>query len=216
MRQTNDADAIIDAAGIVVGPGPKELLSLLQELRPWSDERLVAKRLRSWADWYWGVGALTPRDADGAAEVAAQLSIWGRATNTPDDQQALGIAFLMVRRVARGRPPTGVDPVSDYVHGYPPSTMRRWRKVARDSAVDGHDDGGLSLALERLQRELDLAGLVRKGYALANARAWLRRNPGKHARDAPPPRRRRGDVCRHAGDQRLGVPDSEPHQRHED
>jgi hypothetical protein len=184
----------IDGAGIMPAPASEELLALLQDLRPWANEGAVATHLRNWADRHWGEGALTPGNADGAAEVAAFLSRCGRATNSPDDRTALWVTDTMLRRVAHGRPPTGSDPVTDYVVGYPPSTTRRWRKTARDTAGDGYDDGGLSIALERIQRELDLAGLVQKRYTLPNARAWLQRNRGKHARDAPPPRLRRIDA----------------------
>lgn len=181
MRQT------IDAAGIVPAPVSEELLALLVELRPWANEGAVITRLRTWADRHWGTGSLTPGVADGAAEVAEVLSLYGRAIDPPDDVTALWVTLIMLRRVARRRPPTGTDPVTDYVKGYPPSTTGRWRRSSRI----GFDDGGLSLAFERIQREVDLGELVRKGYTKPNARAWLQRNRGKHAADAPPPRRGR-------------------------
>jgi hypothetical protein len=115
----------------------------------------------------------------------------GQDPNPPDDRTVLALAVAMLRRVACERPPTGTNPVTDNVKGYPLSTTRRWRKIARDAAPNGIDDGGLSVAFERIQRELDLGELVRKGYTKPNARAWLERNRGKHAADAPPPRRRR-------------------------
>jgi len=43
----------------------------------------------------------------------------------------------------------------------------------------------------QVQYELDLAALVRGGRKLAATRRWLERHPGMHAKDAPPPRRRR-------------------------
>jgi hypothetical protein len=181
MRQT------ILAADLVPGPASEELLGLVEELRPWANEDLVVARLRAWADRHWGPCSLTPGVADGAAEVAAVLCLYGRAIDPPDEVTALWVTFAMLRRVARKRPPTGIDPITDYVKMYPASTTRRWIKTA----AAGFDDGGLALAFKRIQGELDLGGLVAKSYTLPNARAWLRRNPGKHAFDAPPPRRRR-------------------------
>lgn len=181
MRQT------ILAAGIMPGPASEELLTLVVELRPWAKEAAVTARLRSWADRHWGPGSLTPGNADGAAEVAEVLSLYGRAIDPPDEVTALWVTFAMLRRVANKRPPTGSVPVTDYVKGYPTATTGRWRRRARI----GFDDGGLSLAFERIQREVDLGTLVAKGYTKPNARAWLQRNRGKHAADAPPPRRRR-------------------------
>jgi hypothetical protein len=185
MRQT------ILAAGIMPGPAIEELLALVEELRPWVKEGVVAARLRSWADRHWGPGSLTPANADGAAQVAEVLALYGRAIDPPDEVTAVWVTFAMLRRVARQRPPTGTDPVTDYVKMYPPSTTRRWISRARQATRIGSDDGGMSLAFARLQREMDLAGLIAKGYTKPNARRWLERNPDKHAFDAPAPRRRR-------------------------
>jgi hypothetical protein len=109
MRQT------ILAAGIVPKPASEELLTLVEELRPWSNEDLVTARLRSWADRHWGPCSLTPGVADGAAEVAAVLCLYGRAIDPPDEVTALWVTFAMLRRVARKRPPTGTDPITDFV-----------------------------------------------------------------------------------------------------
>jgi hypothetical protein len=181
----------IDAARLVAGPASEELLALLQELRPWANETRVATRLRGWANRHWGENSLSPSDADGADEVAQVLHDFGQDPDPPDDRTVLALASAMLRRVARKRPPTGADPITDNVKGYPLSTTTRWRKIARDAAPNGIDDGGLSVAFERIQRELDLDGLIRKGYTRPNAWAWLERNRGKHASSAPPPRRRR-------------------------
>jgi hypothetical protein len=205
--------ATIDAAGIMAGPASEALLALVVELRPWVNEAIVSSRLRTWATHYWGADSLCPGDPDGAVEVAQLLARWGASLPPPDESTALMITLAALRRVACGRPPQGTNPVTDYLRQgtrggltpeesmqadeladvrvpmYPPSTTRRWRKAARNLADDNPEDGGLSIAFERLQRELDLAELIRKGYSLPNARAWLRRNRGKHATAASPPRR---------------------------
>ncbi len=174
----------------------------LRQLRLWQDETKVAACLRRWAEWYWGEDALTPGDADGAAEVAEALRGLGRSTGSADDVAMLRLVWTMLYRVTQGRSPTAVEPVSIRVLGYPKKTTSRGQRTARDTT---DDDGGLAQAFERLQRELDLDVLVKKGYARSNALRWRQRNADKRPWDAPPPRRRR---TASVSDQRSGEPRS--------
>jgi hypothetical protein len=159
--------------------------------RPWRDEATFGAALRNWADEHWWEGALEPRLADGAAEVAAELAIIGRASNPPSDAEALGIVHLMLRNVSLGRGPREYDTLRDHIKGVPARTLRRYRQRARRAQRDPGLDA-LPLFLESLQYRLDLGALVRGGRTEPAARRWLQRNPSRHASDAPPPRQRGG------------------------
>ena len=176
-------------AGLVPNETATELASIVTQHRPWRDETAFAAALRGWANRRWTKGALEPRIADGAAEVAAEMAFIGRSLNPPTDAQAVGMVNLMLQNVALGRGPREYDTLRDHVKLVPARTLRRYRQQARESSRDPGTDA-LPIYFERLQYELDLAALVHGGRTVSAARRWLQRNPGKHAADAPPPRKR--------------------------
>lgn len=182
--------AVVDA-GLVPNAAGLDLMEVLDRTRPWADEDEVAKALRRWSDRHWGTGALTPGDADSAAEVATHLAVMGRASNAPSDTQVVGIALHMLINVARGRGPTQSDLLADSVVGVPARTARRYRQLGRGS-TDDPSLAAFAQFMQNLQYDLDLAALVRGGRSVGAARRWLQRHPSLHARDAPAPRARRG------------------------
>jgi hypothetical protein len=129
--------------------------------------------------------------ADGAAEVAIELAVIGRAINSPTDAEAVGIVNLMLQNVALGRGAREYDTLRDHIRGVPARTLRRYRQIASEAGGDPGLDA-LPIYFESLQYRLDLDGLVLAGRSPAAARRWLERHPGKHASDAPPPRRKPG------------------------
>src|SRR5687767_11657163 len=67
----------INRAGIMVTESSLALAAVVFETAPWSDERAVARALRSWANAHWSDGALEPRTADGAGQVAEHMRLLG-------------------------------------------------------------------------------------------------------------------------------------------
>jgi hypothetical protein len=177
-------------AGIVPNETAVALAEVVLKHRPWRDENAFAADLRLWARKHWGHGSLEPRMADGASEVASELSVIGRASNPPTDAQALGMTNLMLRNVALGRGPRQYDTLRDHIRGVPARTLRRYRQQAREGGGDAGVDA-LPIYFSNLQYRLDLDSLVLGGRSLAAARRWLQRHPGKHASDAPPARTKR-------------------------
>ena len=172
-----------NSLAIMPGPAFDALCEAMLATRPWTDEEATARRLRAWAETYLKTGSLNPGDADGAAEVAAELHVLAQREEL-DDGSAVGATFFMVHNVSLGRPAGREDRVKDTFHGdgIPARSMRQYR-----SQPDGWDR-----VKRRIQRELDIAGLMRGGRSEAAARRWLQRNPDKHARDAPAARQRAG------------------------
>lgn len=119
-------------------------------------------------------------------EVARHLASWEEHRPSLTTNDLAGMAFFMVRNLAAGRTATDYgDIFFEVVRGAPSDrTRRRYRQ-------QWGNDAGRVWWREELQHYLDVSGLVASGRTPAAARQWLRDNPGKHAKDAPPPRRRR-------------------------
>lgn len=148
-------------------------------------------------------------------EVAHHLALWDEHRPSMTANELAGIARFMLGNLAAGRAATDyADPFFDMIQGEAgPSgkTRNRWQasaKAHRRRAARMMETAASDLDLERWRREtfvtggqlwirdrlqywLDLSALWRGGRNPAAARQWLRDNPGKHAHDAPPPRRRR-------------------------
>lgn len=123
-----------------------------------------------------------PLDPLSSADIAGCLAQLGRLDldRNPElgsDATVVGIVWHWMANVVRGRGPLEYDLLGDHIRGFRKRTMRRWRRQT----------GGTSLApaMERIQRDQDLVGLLRKGYSIGNARRWLQRHPRQHAKDAP-------------------------------
>lgn len=158
--------------------------AVLEPLRPWQDEATVATELANWASGRRGSEGLGPGHY---REVAANLRYIGRSSPVQTTEEIDGIAFHMLRNVMAGREATDYGTSFEFILNKDvpsPRTRRRYTKA------HGYM-GGLRWMTEQLQYDLDLAALVRGGRSEAAARRWLERNPGKHAKDAPPPRKRR-------------------------
>lgn len=183
---------LVDDAGFVPSEPALALAELIVCLSPWKDEERVARGLRAWANEHWGAGALEPGLADGAGQVAEHMRCLGMLESPPSAGQMLGIAFHMLRNVAAGRGPTEYDSLGEHIVGLNPRTARRYKQRARDAGLNPGIDA-LHLFLASFQYDLDYSALVRAGRMPGAARRWLERNPGKHAKDAPPPRKRRTD-----------------------
>lgn len=181
---------LVDEAGFVPSGAALALAELIVSLSPWKDEERVAHGLRAWANEHWGAGALEPGLADGAAEVAEHMRLLGDLESPPTADQMLGIAFYMLRNVAAERGPTEYDSLGEHIVGLNPRSARRYKQRARATGLIPGTDA-VHLVLASFQYDLDYSALVRAGRTPAAARRWLERNPGKHARDAPAPRRPR-------------------------
>jgi len=149
----------------------RPLANDLDPLRPWADRAAVRGVFEK---------RLGPGHTDAAEAVAVHLGRIGRARNlgeySPLDIAA--IAFFMLQNVREGRDPVDYGPVIP-VTG-PERTVRRWSREYPEEKV-----------LRLLQQDLDVAALVRGGRTPKAARRWLQLHPGQHAKDAPPPRKRR-------------------------
>lgn len=156
--------------------------TVLEPLRPWHDEAAVATALATWASGRRGSERLGPGHY---REVATHLRFIGRGTPVQTTEQIDGIAFLMLRNVMAGREAMDYGTSFEFIHGAPSARTRR-----RYTQRHGYG-GGFAWMSEALQYDIDLAALVRGGRSKQAARRWLERNPGKHAKHAPPPRRRR-------------------------
>lgn len=176
-------------AGLVRNDAATPLATAVLSNRPWQEEDEFAAALRRWATQHWGEGSLDPGLADGAGEVAAELAVIGRATNPPSDAQAVGIVNLMLQNVGRARAAREYDTLRDHIKGVPERTLRRYRQLAREAGDDPGLDA-LPIYFASLQYRLDLDAMVNAGRTEAAARRWLERHPGKHASDAPAPRRK--------------------------
>jgi hypothetical protein len=169
--------------GFIPGRAMDELVAIVRDCRPWQAEVAVADAFVAWSVRH----GPAPLPKLGAIDIAGCLAGLGRLDlrlnpEIRDDTFVVGIVWYWMANVVRGRGPLEYDLLGDHIDGFPERTMRRWRRQA----------GGISLqpAMVRIQRDQDLVGLVRKGYALDTARRWLQRHQGQHAADAPPPRRR--------------------------
>ena len=119
-------------------------------------------------------------------EVAQHLAWWDEHKPSMTANELAGIAYFMLRNVAAGRTATDYgDIFFEVVRGAPSDRTRR-----RYRARWGNEAGRMWWR-EELQHYIDLSALVRGGRTPAAARLWLRDNPGKHAHEAPPPRKRR-------------------------
>ena len=156
---------------------------LLESLRPWGDEAGVASALAGWGIGRAGCEML----GDGQyREIAAHLRLIGRSREPITAEQVDGIAFFMIHNLVSGRDVTAYGDGFQYIVGSgSPSerTRRRYRKLFASGA-------GWQWMRDSLQYDLDVAGLVHGGRTRGAARRWLQRNPEKHAKDAPPPRKR--------------------------
>ena len=153
---------------------------LLEPLRPWTDEAEVARVLARWGEGRKGCEKL----ADGHyREVAYHLRLIGRSRTPVTPEHVDGIAFFMIHNLVSDREVTDYGDGFQHIKGAPSErTRRRYRKYFGSQA-------GWQWMRDSLQYDMDVAGLVNGGRSPAAARQWLLRNPGKHAKDAPPPRR---------------------------
>jgi len=152
----------------------------LEQLRPWGNVADVTAALERWMHRSgWGGNA---RTIALGSEVAQHLRAIGHsAPHVPTDQIVFA-TLVMLGNVVQGRAPTDDDLLRRTIRGVPERTLRHYRKV--------HGPDAFHRYLETLQHDLDVAALVNNGRTIVAARAWLRANPGKHAKDAPAPRRR--------------------------
>jgi hypothetical protein len=147
----------------------------LNRLRPWQEEAATAAVLTFIADNRLRAGHYR--------EVASYLRQIGRSDPELRAQQAAGIAGFMLGNLAAGREATDYGGGWDHVVGpddeplVPRTTRRHYQDVWH-------------WLRESLQYDLDLAALVNGGRSKVAARRWLERHPGKHAKDAPRPRKR--------------------------
>ena len=167
---------------VTTGEPPIAALSrTLCSCRPWSDSAAVQAKLAR----YLERSGQHP-DLLALADVAEVLRKIGKEDPGVKAKTIASVAFYLLRNVVQGRNAT------DYSWGFggihesviSPRNRRRY-------AEPGGFDRWLS---ERFQQDLDIAALFNdKGYSLTAARAWLRRHPGLHAKDAPAPHRPRPD-----------------------
>lgn len=164
--------------GFMPGRTLDELVAIVREGRPWQDQPRVATEFVAWSRRHWQ----KPLDPLSSADIAGCLAQLGRLDldRNPElgsDATVVGIVWHWMANVVRGRGPLEYDLLGDHIRGFRKRTMRRWRRQT----------GGTSLApaMERIQRDQDLVGLLRKGYSIGNARRWLQRHPRQHAKDAP-------------------------------
>lgn len=166
-----------------------DLEEKLERLRPWTDERAVARALREWAASHgW------PSLEAGEASVAAELhrlggergrdGVWN--ARPPDRQEAAEVAVMMLRNVADGREATayGLMGVRLAGHSIPARTMRRY--LAQPGAAP------LTSVMGRLAHDRAMANLIAGGRTPVAARAWIRRHPNTSPGEATPPRRHAG------------------------
>lgn len=168
----------------------------LEPLRPWRDERLTALAIQRWLQarpvMVLGLDRppkAAPRpgvDPVALRTVARHLRAIAEANPSLNPNEIAGIAFFMVGNLMAGRGPTDYDDVFFRVVQNAPSerTRRRYRK-------QWGSDAGRVWWRDELQHALDVSALVNGGRTHKAALQWLRDNPGKHAHEAPPPRRRR-------------------------
>ena len=182
---------LVEDAQLVPNDAGLALADLVVSTRPWANERVVAVALRSWAERYTHAGTIDSGLQDGASDVAAEMRLIGRWADPPSNADMIGITFHMLHNVAVGRGATEYDLLRDHLVGVPERTLRRYRQRVRDA---GGNVGVEPLHdfMASLQYDIDVAALVHQGRTPAAARRWLERHPGKHAKDAPPPRQRRG------------------------
>lgn len=154
------------------------LADVLGRTRPWADAHATERELTDW--WTTHRGPLTGGER-GPWDVAAVLAAIGADPELPADISEM--VALMLANVAAGRAPTDYAFLGT-VQGIPARTLREYRHRAGVL-------GPLRAVLERVNRRQDLAAMTAAGSSLAAAYRWLERNPGKHAADAPAPRKRR-------------------------
>jgi len=184
----------------------------LEPLRPWRDERLVALALQRWMqrpepEMVLGrsrpprLGERPAVDPTQLREVARHLRRVAAAEPSIGPNQAAGYAFGMVRNLLASRIATDYGDSFDVITSEgPPSRTTRRRYVAKAAAERTREKklgrrstvlGGEVWIRDSLQYDLDVAALVTGGRSVEAARQWLRDNRGKHAKDAPPARRKR-------------------------
>ena len=186
----------------------QELRELLDRLRPWGDERAVAREIRDWVERFW-----PPRRgiALGIADIAAYLRMVGPLDDPDlDSEAALGMTFHMLRNVWAGRGADQYDMLGDVlvdrgkaspamlrrlpavpdrfrVKPWPARTLSRYRRKYGPDAL--HE-----FLAWHIPREQDLVALVRTGRTLRAAERYLERHPrtpSMAAYPAPPARARR-------------------------
>lgn len=170
----------------------------LDRLRPWANERMVALALREWMQSsLWDHDAETGEriplrlgdelERDAAAKIAAELHDIGQWAPELKPEQILGAIGFMLRNIVAGREATDYGDGFEVVSGPGAPSARTRQRYA-----SAHGSNAVwAWMRESLQYDLDLAGLVHGGRTKGAARRWLERHPGKHAKDAPPPRVRR-------------------------
>ena len=144
----------------------------LERLRPWQDQALVRSGLTDWIRAYrpmW-IGRFF---IDGVAEHLASIGQWPQP---PDRDSMTGITWFMLVEVSQGREPNDTSLGYEVLQGIPDRTQRADRKQCRETAAQHR--------IKRIQQDLDIAELVRGHRRPQAARAWLRRHPGLHAKDA--------------------------------
>ena len=163
---------------VTTGEPPIAALSrTLRSCRPWNDSAVVEHKLARYLErsgQHPDLLALV-----GVAEVLRKI---GKQDPEVKAETIAGVAFYLLRNVVQGRNAT------DYGWGFGGiDTSVISERNRRRYAEPGGFERWLS---ERFQQDLDIAALFHdKGYSVTNARAWLRRHPGLHAKDAPAPRR---------------------------
>lgn len=191
----NATNIVVDD-GYFLTPAPvwDALVAAVDGLRPWSDVGAVRAAILTWTRDC----SSAPIDGLDCDVIAKQLKLIGEATNVPDisgrtfvtSASAHGMASLVLRMWADavGVRDGGVlyGTGFEHVDGLSARTIRDYRSRFGSDAF--HE------WLATWQRHLDIAGLVARGRSPQAARAWLRRHPGKHARDAGPPRRINGSA----------------------
>ena len=158
-------------------PAASALVAVLEAHRPWIDRHELARALAAWTRDY----SRPALDELQVYDVAEHLGGLGPAAPSDPDELA-AMAYFMLRNVAAGRGAAEYGDGFELVVGLSPRTIRYYR---RRYGAAGYDQW-----LRRLQQDLGIGALAAAGRQPQAARAWLRRHPGEHAKDARPARRK--------------------------
>jgi hypothetical protein len=145
-------------------------MAVIRETRPWSSEVEVARGLLRWAG--------DDVDKFVCADVAHWLAEIGRHDATGSDLVMALLTRDLLLTALRGWPLREFEWLYEFGAALPARTRRR------------HRTDGMGYVRSRARRERTLRALVLGGRTESAARRWMQRNPGKPAKDAPPPQRR--------------------------